>query len=269
MAKATRKVHFEESEENKEHEESDQDHHSHSSADDDENEETRDEEPRVCDEMSISKPKRTSVKPLNERQIQLIKQKHLQKESLKVIESLLTPVIEESYLKKCLALLCKSELDDLITERHLSSTCGYPLCSAKLTEAFNLKQKFKIDLRNRTIHKFEERVKYCSVLCMKSAAFLSDQMPDEPLWVRYNENDGYEGLYKKYSAIKFYHQRNTPEPCEVKTAVGQAAEKLIARQVKKTDFVTLPYIKDEHMEELRKSLFTLEIKERSSEDAEQ
>lgn len=216
-------------------------------------------------ELPSAKPK-PSARPLNPSQMQLIKQKHLQKQSVKVIESLLEAVIDQAYLRKSLALLCKSEMDDLVTERHLISICGYPLCAKTLTEPFNRKQKFKIDFKNRVLHNYEDRIKYCSNLCMKSTEFLTSQMPDEPLWMRYKDSTGYDGLYEKSDHIKFYHERNETEKQEPLSAVTRAMERLKVRQVNRSDFVTLPYIKDEHMEELKKSLFTLEIRERSSVD---
>lgn len=207
-----------------------------------------------------------SQRCLNPSQMQLIKQKHFQKQTVKVMESLLEPKVDQDYLRKSLALLCQSEMDDLVTERQLISVYGYPLCDKTLTEAFNPKRKFKIDFKNRTLHNYEDRIKYCSLLCMKSTEFLTSQMSDEPLWMRFKDSTGYDGLYAKSWSIKFYHERNDIEPSEPVSAVTKAMQRLMVRQVNRSDFVTLPYIKDEHMEELKKSLFTLEIKERSSVD---
>ena len=231
-----------------------------------ESDETLKAEPREDEKSAAARQKKVSSRPLNPSQMQLIKQKHLQKQTVKVIESLLEAKVDQDYLRKSLALLCKSEMDDLVTERQLISVCGYPLCAETLTEAFNPKRKFKIDFKNRTLHNYEDRIKYCSLLCMKSTEFLTSQMPDEPLWMRYKDSTGYDGLYEKSSSIKFYHERNETETSEPISAVTKAMERLRVRQVNRSDFVTLPYIKDEHMEELKKSLFTLEIKERSSVD---
>lgn len=235
---------------------------------DHESEEPVMEESREADQKCITcnGQKKTSSRPLNPSQMQLIKQKHLQKQTVKVIESLLEAKVDQDYLRKSLALLCKSEMDDVVTERHLIRICGYPLCDKMLTEAFDPKRKFKIDLKNRTLLNYEERIKYCSVLCMSSTQFLTSQMADEPLWMRYKDSTGYDGLYDKSSSIKFYHERNENGKSEPISAVTKAMERLKVRQVNRSDFVTLPYIKDEHMEELKKSLFTLEIKERSSVD---
>lgn len=193
---------------------------------------------------------------VSERVKDKIREKHLKGETLKIIESLLEGKCDEDYLLKCACLLCKSDMDDLNTERSLASFCGYPLCNQQITPNTNLKQKFKIDVRNKRLYRMEERGLFCSSLCFTTCAFLKEQMPDQPLWLRYTDHEGYDGLYARGSSIKLYSSSakssRVPPPFDKKKDPSEIRKETIS----------FPYIKEEHLKQLQEGITGLRIEER-------
>ena len=187
---------------------------------------------------------------------QLIRAQHLKQETVKVIESLLDGKTDAQYLRKCVSLLSKSDYEDLNTERSLAKVCGYPLCDNMLNDVSNKsQQKFKIDYKKRKIFRMDQRILFCSVQCLESSAFLKDQLPDEALWLRYNDNEGYEGLYRVGAGIRFADQSEGGEQ-------DQPVTKHLKPNFSSRESVSFPYIKQDHIKELQKSINSLTIKDR-------
>lgn len=195
------------------------------------------------------------------RRQQLLRNEHLKRETVRLIDSLLEGKSDADSLRKCVSLLSKNDYNDLNTERSLAHICGYPLCDNKLSPGVtNSRQLFKIDLKERKVFRMEERALFCSVTCLESSNFLRKQLSDQALWIRFNDKDGYEGLYRQGAGIKFKHE--VPDGAvgaeDEVSPVGSSVKKSLSTR----DTVSLPYIKQEQLLDLQKSMDSLKIKER-------
>lgn len=223
---------------------------------------------------SVSQNKSDSrISTTEQRQRQLIRNQHLKQETVRIIESLLDGKSDPQHLRKCVSLLSKSDYDDLNTERSLAKVCGYPLCDNGIDpQSPNPKQKFKIDLKRRKVFRMEERVLYCSSHCLEASSFLKQQLAEEALWLRYKDSDGYEGLYRQGARIQFldvhaadHKQRQQGQKQDEEVGAG---DELVPNREKKNlssrESVSFPYIRQDHIKELQKSINSLQIKERDA-----
>lgn len=203
---------------------------------------------------------------------ELDKRKWLRSETMKIIESLLDGRKDEFSLRRSLSLLSKQEYDDVTVERSIGKICGHPLCDFEVTEDFNLKQKFKIDVRNKAILNMEERSRFCSLNCLKASLFLKEQLADESLWMRYNDHLGFDDLYAKGEHISFYptikgdqdKKRDVLGKDVMSDNISSASKKIERKEISSKESVSFPYIKPEHLEQLKLSSNKLVIKERET-----
>jgi len=207
--------------------------------------------------LNQSKPKkqaRQQPRTVEEAKRELDRREWLRSETQKIIESLLDGRKELNSLRRSLSLLNKQEYDDVTTERSIEKLCGYPLCDGVIIENTKPKQKLKIDVRNKKIFNVNERFKFCSIFCLEASGFLMEQLSDESLWIRYQERLGFEDLYVKGEAIQFmpYSQPNEQ----------QQSSNENENKVSMKDSVSFPYIKPEHLAELKHSANQLIVKER-------
>jgi len=178
----------------------------------------------------------------------------LRKETVKIVESLLDGKLDEEHLKKSLCLLSKNDFDDVITERSLVKVCGNPACDHILPDTIKQGQKFKIDMTTKTLFSAEERGMYCSVSCLKASIFIRNQLSDESLWMRFTEQEGLDGLCRRFGDIKLTPHTDD-ETTDKKTHEVSLQEK-----------VSFPYIQKEHLEHLQQSMKTLTVKEKELDD---
>lgn len=215
-------------------------------------------------ESFVQQRKINLMKAAQERERRSIRETHLRRETFKIIESLVEGRTDEEYLIKCASLLCQFDWDNVHEERSLAFFCGYPLCDNRLSQPTSKqrKQMFKIDYRNRQLYKMEEIQLFCSVLCYKSSYYLREQMSPEPLWMRYTDLGGYDELYRKgFETLKLAHFRKEEKSdLENNEAFKQPNQKV---EITMKESVSFPYIKQEHLEHLRKSINNLTIKEKN------
>lgn len=208
------------------------------------------------------------LKAAQEEERKSIRETHLKHETFKIIESLLEGKTDEEYLIKCASLLSQADFDNVHEERSLAFFCGYPICDNRLPQLSLKKrnQKFKLDLRSNQIYRMEEYRLFCSVQCFRSSYYLREQMSSEPLWMRYTDAGGYDELYSRgFQTLKLYHLRELENRVleEEKTVQSSTEKAKIEPQVMVNENVSFPYIKQEHLEHLRKSINNLTIKERN------
>ena len=218
----------------------------------------------------IKQRKMELLRASQENERRTIRENHLRRETFKIIESLVEGRHEEEYLIRCASLLSQSDFNEVHEERSLASFCGYPLCDNRLVQEKSKKKKqmFKIDSKNNQVYVMEEFNRFCCVLCYRSSLYLREQMSPEPLWMRYTDSGGYDELYQKgFETLKLFQpgadqNDDTKENDEVKKPASQKVE------VTMKESVSFPYIKQEHLEHLRKSINKLTIKERNVPDTE-
>lgn len=203
----------------------------------------------------------TSTSSWEARRQQLLRNEHLKRETVRLIDSLLEGKSDADSLRKYVSLLSKNDYNDLNTERSLAHICGYPLCDNKLSpRVTNSRQLFKIDLKERKVFRMEERALFCSVTCLESSNFLRQQLSDEALWIRFNDKDGYEGLYRQGANIKFKHQ--VPDDAVTEDEISPVGSSVVKKSLSTRDTVSLPYIRQEQLLDLQHSMNSLTIKER-------
>lgn len=192
----------------------------------------------------------------------------LRKETVKIVESLLDAKLDKEHLKKSLCLLSKNDFDDVVTERSLVKVCGNPTCDHMLSNIIKQGQKFKIDMTTKTLFSAEERGMYCSVSCLKASTFIRNQLSDESLWMRFTEQEGLDGLCRRFDDIKLTphtDSTSTKEEKKVENTVDETLDKK-THEVSLRDKVSFPYIKKEHLEHLQQSMKTLTVKEKELDD---
>ncbi|KAF5115279.1 hypothetical protein DV454_002429 [Geotrichum candidum] len=95
---------------------------------------------------------------------------------------LLLETVDPYFLKFCARFLTPDDFEEVIDERNISHTCGYPLCSKVPT---NNKGKYKIDFKSSQfsiVHPF--LTKFCSKEHAQSATFYKKQLSDESVFLR-------------------------------------------------------------------------------------
>ncbi|CAD6198945.1 unnamed protein product [Caenorhabditis auriculariae] len=100
---------------------------------------------------------------------------------LNAIETL-TETVTREQLVKWLPYFHVASWDELIEERSLGNSCGYPLC-ARPSRPLQ-KQRYHIDRQSKKIYETcRDRDKFCSDECFDLSAMLREQLFDEPLWM--------------------------------------------------------------------------------------
>ncbi|KAJ3676050.1 hypothetical protein LUZ60_003462 [Juncus effusus] len=77
----------------------------------------------------------------------------------------------ESHLISAACLLSRPDYSDVVTERNISSLCGFPLCSNTLSPSSHKTQqaRYRISLSQHKVYDLEERNKFCSEKCLVSS----------------------------------------------------------------------------------------------------
>ncbi|KAI4330475.1 hypothetical protein MLD38_028763 [Melastoma candidum] len=80
---------------------------------------------------------------------------------------LLDAVATAPQLRAAGTLLCRSDYDDVVTERSIAGSCGYPLCPKQLPgDRKTRKGRYKISLKEHRVYDLEETYMYCSSRCV-------------------------------------------------------------------------------------------------------
>lgn len=80
----------------------------------------------------------------------------------------------------------QSHYQDIIEERAITETCGYPLCLKPLS--FIPKQKYHISVTTNKVYDLSERKHFCSAACFKRSNYVKEQLLTSPLWLRDQED---------------------------------------------------------------------------------
>lgn len=86
----------------------------------------------------------------------------------KIQLSLLDGIRDANQLFAAGFLICRSDYEDVVTERSISNLCGYPLCPNSLpSDRSARKGRFKISREENKLVDLREREKYCSSACLE------------------------------------------------------------------------------------------------------
>lgn len=86
--------------------------------------------------------------------------------------SLLQGIQNEDQLFAAGSLMSRSDYEDVVTERSITSVCGYPLCRNALPSDRPRKGRYRISLKEHKVYDLEETYMFCSSSCVvNSKAF--------------------------------------------------------------------------------------------------
>lgn len=136
------------------------------------------------------KKRPTKVEEMTKEQIRqaITKKRECNAKAQQIVENLLEDSISEAFLLQCLPDINQSHFDDIIEERSITQTCGYPICRRKLKVNDIPKQKYRISLKTNKVYDITVRKNFCSNECYKAAMYVKKQMLTSPLWFREYEN---------------------------------------------------------------------------------
>jgi len=106
--------------------------------------------------------------------------------------------------------------DDIVTERSIVQTCGYPLCASPLTPQQQRRHaaKYHISLAQKKVFDLTERRKFCSNFCFQASNFYREQLETAPLWLREQQQAA--------ARVKLLEQR--PASCKQLPGKGQIVD---------------------------------------------
>ncbi|CAD5228626.1 unnamed protein product [Bursaphelenchus okinawaensis] len=74
--------------------------------------------------------------------------------------------------------------DEVVEERYLARSCGYPTCFEKVTVSNFMGKKYWIQKREKKIYTaIPKSEKFCSGFCLAKSNHIQMQLHDEPLWL--------------------------------------------------------------------------------------
>lgn len=97
----------------------------------------------------------------------------------KVQLSLLEGIRDENQLSAAGSLLCQSDYQDVVTERTLADTCGYPLCSNSLPAERPRKGRYRISLKEHKVYDLQETYMFCSSTCLINSRAFGASLQEE------------------------------------------------------------------------------------------
>ncbi|CAI5444689.1 unnamed protein product [Caenorhabditis angaria] len=110
------------------------------------------------------------------------------------ITELLCETVNPEQLLESLPYLHESGWDELVEERSVNKTCGYPTCS-RSCRPNNQKQLYHIDRKSGKIYENSNlRKKFCSDHCFDKSLQVRGQLETEALWIT-GENSRFDKSY--------------------------------------------------------------------------
>ncbi|KAI6177931.1 putative RNA polymerase II subunit B1 CTD phosphatase rpap-2 [Aphelenchoides fujianensis] len=103
----------------------------------------------------------------------------------KVVDTIthLVDTVEEYELLEKLHVLDAGSWDEVIEERYLASSCGFPTCSRQVLVQNTTGRRFRIDRREKKVYTaLPLWEKFCSTACYERSCHVQGQLYEEPLW---------------------------------------------------------------------------------------
>ena len=83
--------------------------------------------------------------------------------------------------------IAQAYYDDIVTERSIEESCGYPLCAAHIKQqqsSYRPPAQYHISLAQKKVFDLTERRKFCSNFCFQASNYYRQQLETAPLWLR-------------------------------------------------------------------------------------
>ncbi|KAL0364882.1 UNVERIFIED_CONTAM: putative RNA polymerase II subunit B1 CTD phosphatase RPAP2 [Sesamum angustifolium] len=93
--------------------------------------------------------------------------------------SLLEGINNENQLSTAGSLICRSDYQDVVTERTIVNMCGYPLCSNSLPSERPRKGRYRISLKEHKVYDLQETYMYCSSSCLINSRAFAASLQEE------------------------------------------------------------------------------------------
>ncbi|XP_011087530.1 putative RNA polymerase II subunit B1 CTD phosphatase RPAP2 homolog isoform X2 [Sesamum indicum] len=93
--------------------------------------------------------------------------------------SLLEGINNENQLSAAGSLICRSDYQDVVTERTIINMCGYPLCSNSLPSERPRKGRYRISLKEHKVYDLQETYLYCSSSCLINSRAFAASLQEE------------------------------------------------------------------------------------------
>lgn len=264
--------------------------------------EADEEKKQEAEKFKRQEEQKRKQEELRRKRIELQKRKERilsnKKRITETVEQLLVSKVERQEFLDKVAILCKSEYDDVIVERSIIKMCGYALCTNELTDGSKRSQRFKIVLQSQQVFDISERKMFCSNVCFARSQHVKQQLHEQPLWMRedeqskksssavqplakeitlYEGNKGAHGtevqlgislvrqlaenVSEQGDQCRFYHQNSTEKRSDLNDIESKESTlTLNEKQIKTGNFI---YIRPENLTQLQTSMQKLQIKEKS------
>lgn len=144
------------------------------------------------EKFNKGREKKTGKEEVNEQlekkkllEAKIRKQVASEEKAFRIVERLIENPITEEFLKDSCQFIAPHHYEDIVEERAITKTCGYPVCSKPLTAVS--KQKYHISTKDNKVYDITERKNFCSNHCYKASRYLQNQLSTTPLWSREEE----------------------------------------------------------------------------------
>ncbi|XP_010271590.1 PREDICTED: putative RNA polymerase II subunit B1 CTD phosphatase RPAP2 homolog [Nelumbo nucifera] len=93
--------------------------------------------------------------------------------------SLLEGICNEDQLFAAGSLMSRSDYEDVVTERHITKVCGYPLCKNPLSLERPRKGRYRISVKEHKVYDLQETYMYCSSGCLVNSRAFAGSLATE------------------------------------------------------------------------------------------
>ncbi|KAE9446685.1 hypothetical protein C3L33_21410, partial [Rhododendron williamsianum] len=93
--------------------------------------------------------------------------------------SLLQGIKTETQLFAAGSLISLSDYQDVVTERSIANSCGYPLCNNPLPSDQPQKGRYRIALKEHKVYDLHETYMYCSTSCVVNSGTFAGSLQEE------------------------------------------------------------------------------------------
>lgn len=92
---------------------------------------------------------------------------------------LLDGIRDEKKLISSGSLISRSDYEDVVTERSISNTCGYPLCQNPLPSEPRRRGRYRISLNEHRVYDLQETSRFCSTDCLINSRVFAGSLQEQ------------------------------------------------------------------------------------------
>ncbi|XP_076039628.1 putative RNA polymerase II subunit B1 CTD phosphatase RPAP2 isoform X2 [Oratosquilla oratoria] len=139
-----------------------------------------------------SKPKKPPIQPKqpSERQNRFIETAEAAKAAKEKAHKIVLGLIEDtcdpqSFVEKC-KYIDPDLYEDVVTERSIAETCGYPLCRNTFRDTYGDRTYV---IRHNSVYDITNRRNFCSDVCYEASEIVQKQISTAPMYLRVEEEE--------------------------------------------------------------------------------